>query len=119
MDIPRTYPLAGRPVEGVGPDAPVVVNGQGGRQSHSPYRCDLLPPRATLDVAEVLSQGAAKYGAFNWHKIGVPEHLNHLLAHVFAHLAGDGSDAHLSHAACRALMALEVSKFPHHQSPQE
>lgn len=94
-------------VMGVGKDAPVVVNAHGGKQSHSPYRCDLLPPLATLAVAGVLRHGAAKYGANNWHAIEVPEHLNHAITHVFAYLAGDGSDDHLEHAACRLLMALE------------
>lgn len=95
-------------VQGVGPEAPTVVNECGGKQSHSPFRCDLLPPLATLFVARVLQQGAAKYGEENWRKISIRDHLNHLLVHVCAWLAGDRSDRHLGHAACRALMALEL-----------
>lgn len=95
-------------VTGVGSDAATVTNKAGGRQSLVPYRMDLLPPLATLDVAGVLKHGAEKYGEKNWHAISVREHLNHMLVHAFAYLAGDTSDAHLSHAACRALMALEI-----------
>ena len=95
-------------VEGVGPDAPTVVNEAGGKQSGSPYRADLLPALAVLSVAGVLKLGADKYGANNWRAIPSPDHLNHLITHVFAYLAGDTSDDHLSHAATRALFALEL-----------
>ena len=95
-------------IPGVGKDAPTTTNANGGRQSASPYRSDLFPPRAFLAVAEVLAKGAKKYGDNNWHRIEVNEHLNHCLNHIFAHLAGDGTDDHLGHAACRAMMALEI-----------
>lgn len=95
-------------IEGVGPDAPTVTNESGGSQSFVPYRCDLLPPKALLAVAEVLAEGAKKYGVDNWRKISCKDHLNHLLMHVYAHLAGDESDEHLTHAACRILFALEM-----------
>ncbi len=94
-------------VKGVAPDAPTATNAAGGKQSASPYRCDLLPPLASLAVAEVLAHGAEKYGANNWHKIPVEDHLNHALAHIFADRAGDTQDSHLEHAACRIFMALE------------
>jgi hypothetical protein len=95
-------------VHGLGPEAPTVTNERGGKQSHSPYRCDLLPAAAVLDVSEVLAKGAAKYGANNWRNLSIDENLNHLLGHVLAWLAGDRSDDHLSHAACRALFALDL-----------
>ncbi len=94
-------------IAGVGPDAPTITNESGAKQSALPYRCDLLPASATLAVAKVLGHGAAKYGANNWRGIPVEDHLNHALTHIFAHLAGDKSDDHLDHAACRMLMALE------------
>lgn len=96
-------------VDGVGPNAEVVTNDNGGKQSKSPYRCDLLPAQATLTVASVLSYGAGRYGDNNWRKIDLKDHLNHVLTHIFAHLAGDKSDDHLGHAACRMMMALEQS----------
>lgn len=96
-------------VEGVGPDAPTVVNESGGKQSDSPYRSDLLPPKASLHVAAILKYGATKYGDNNWRKIALNDHLNHALTHIFAHLAGDIQDDHLGHAACRMMMALETA----------
>ncbi len=96
-------------VAGVSPDAPLVTNAAGGRQSGSPYRCDLLPARAVLDVARVLKAGCDKYGPDNWRKIGAADHVNHVLVHLFAHQAGDVSDDHLAHAACRMLMGLEMA----------
>src|SRR5262249_45742671 len=97
---------------GVGPEAPTTVNDKGGRQSASPYRCDLLPPDAVLAVAKVLKYGADKFGPDNWRKIPCADHLNHALAHVFAYGAGDTSDDHLAHAACRLLFALETENVP-------
>lgn len=98
-------------IPGVGPDAPTITNERGASQSHVPYRCDLLPARAALAVAGVLHEGAVKYGVDNWRGLPVANHINHALMHLFAHLAGDASDDHLSHAACRALMALELAEW--------
>lgn len=95
-------------VAGVGREEPTVTNERGARQSRLNYRCDLLPALASLAVSAVLHDGAAKYGADNWRGIPVRDHLNHALVHVFAFLAGDAQDDHLEHAACRALMALEL-----------
>lgn len=96
-------------VDGVGPDAETVTNASGGKQSGSPYRCDLLPPLAALAVAKVLKSGADKYGAHNWHAIPTVDHLNHAMVHLFAALAGDTQDDHIEHAACRMLMSLEIT----------
>ena len=97
-------------VDGVGPDVATGVNERGGRQSAIPYRCDLLPPRAVLSVAGVLHAGAEKYGIDNWRNIEIRDHVNHALTHLFAYLAGDSTDAHLSHASCRVLMALDMEE---------
>lgn len=94
-------------LEGVGRDAPTVVNEAGGRQSAVKHRCDLLPALATLSVAKVLAEGAEKYGEENWRLIPAKEHLNHALVHLFAHLQGDTQDEHLPHAACRVFFALD------------
>lgn len=98
-----------KPVAGVGPEADTVTNADGGKQSHVPYRCDLLPPLAVLAVASVLHHGAEKYGPDNWRKIPVNDHVNHAMTHLFASLAGDRQDDHLEHAACRILFALELA----------
>lgn len=93
----------------VGPEAPTVTNAAGGKESHTGRRMDLIPPRAILKVAEVLHHGAEKYGEDNWHKLSLATCLNHALIHVYAYQSGDRSDDHLGHAACRLLMALELS----------
>lgn len=95
-------------IPGVGPNQEMTVNESGGKQSAIPYRCDLLPARASLGVAHILHEGAEKYGDDNWRKIGVNDHLNHAITHLFARLSGDRQDDHLGHAATRLLMALEL-----------
>src|SRR5262245_38136020 len=95
-------------VNGMGPDTPTYANENGGRQSDIPFACHLLPASALLSVARILKDGADKYGPDNWRSIPRHEHLNHCLAHVLAHLAGDSSDDHLGHAATRLLFALET-----------
>ena len=44
----------------------------------------------------------------NYKKIPPEEHVNHAIQHLFAYLAGDESDDHLSHAILRAMFAYEV-----------
>lgn len=96
-------------VEGVGKDAPTVTNERGGKQSKVLYRFDLLDPRAMFEMTKVLAEGAEKYGVDNWRNIDVRDHLNHLLVHTYAYLAGDKSDEHLSHIMCRAMFAQAVA----------
>lgn len=93
----------------VSPDAPTTTNEQGGSQSHIPVRFDLIDAKALFEMAKVLHVGAEKYGEDNWRLISVQENLNHLLMHVYAYLAGDKTDEHLSHILCRATFALGVS----------
>lgn len=95
-------------IAGVGKDAPTVVNEKGGKQSKVLYRFDLLDPQAMFKMTEVLGEGAEKYGDFNWRNVSVRDHLNHLIAHTYAYLAGDTSDDHLSHIMCRAMFAQGV-----------
>lgn len=87
------------------PDLP----GFGPRAGGYPYRCDLLPPRALLDVAAVLRDGSEKHGPDAWRALPVAGHVNHALAHLLAFLAGDTQEAHLAHAAARLLFAGELA----------
>lgn len=96
--------------DGLSPDAPTVENENGGKQSVVAGRFDLIPPVAAFELAKVMEHGATKYEPRNWMKIDVDSHLNHLLAHVFAYLAGDRQDDHLTHALARAAMAVEIDK---------
>lgn len=65
-------------------------------------------------LVRVLAGGAAKYGDTNWHGISATDHLNHMLAHTYAHLAGDTQDDHLTHMLCRAMMAVAI----HHKGQE-
>lgn len=103
-------------IPGVGQDAPVETNANGGRQSASPYFFRGLPPLALVVVAKIMKDAAAKYEDpgnvyvdptdRNWHKIEPWEHEEHALQHMIAHLAGDTQDDHLGHALTRLMMAV-------------
>lgn len=98
----------------VGPDAKTVINEEGGKQSETAFRLDLVPPFAYLALGEVLALGAEKYGEENWRKIPDPrEHLNHALIHAASYLARDTSEGdplqHLARAFCRMAFALELA----------
>lgn len=95
-------------VEFAGKDVPTITNARGGSQSHVPVRFDLIDGPALFAMAKVLYEGAEKYGANNWRKIDVEDHLNHLIMHAYAYLSGDRSDEHLSHIMCRAMFAQAV-----------
>lgn len=99
---------------GVQPDAPVIENQQGGKQSDSPYGFHLIPTTAIFDAAKVLKYGAEKYGETfenrNYRKIGTVDHLNHALQHIYAFLAGDKQDDHLGHAIVRLMFAYDVNE---------
>jgi len=96
-------------VKGVGPDAPTVTNEAGGSQAAVLYRFDLADPTAMFAMCRVLAEGAVKYGEQNWRLIEARDHLNHMIIHAYAWLAGDHSDEHLSHCMCRAMMATAVA----------
>lgn len=89
-------------------EEPVYTNAQGGKQSDIPYRCDLIPPLALLEIAKVFKQGADKYGEGNAQFITVQENLNHALSHIYTSLGNPTANhlEELSHAACRIMMAL-------------
>ena len=84
----------------------VITNEQGGKQSDTPCRLDLIPAVALLEVGKVLKQGADKYGENNWQLIPRDEHINHALTHLYGFLSGDRSERHLVNAACRVLFAI-------------
>ena len=79
-------------------------------------RMDLLPPRAMQAMARVLTYGAEKYGANNWHQIAKEERYRYLAAplrHIFAHLEGEENDPetdelHLAHAMCSLAFLTEL-----------
>jgi hypothetical protein len=96
-------------IRGVSPDAPIVTNEKGGKQSDTPYGFNLFAPRAMFRLAEVMRYGEKRYGRDNWRKISADDHVNHLLQHIFAWMAGDRSDDHVGHAFARAMMFAEMA----------
>lgn len=107
-------------ISGVGPETPVIVNENGGKQSSSPYAFELLPPYALFEAARVARHGADKYGESfgdrNYIKIDSKSHLNHALQHIYAYLGGDTSDDHLSHALVRMMFAVDMDNRENHES---
>ncbi len=93
------------PLSGLSTDVPSTTNKDGGTQSDIPFRCDLFDGPAMLRLAAILKQGANKYGVDNWRKIGCSDHINHAIAHLLGHIAGDSQDDHLGHAFCRLMFA--------------
>ena len=78
-------------------------------------KMNLLPPKAIVEVAKVLTFGAEKYGAENWKEL---EDLQNrytagALRHIFAHMDGEKLDpetglSHMAHALCCLLFKLEI-----------
>lgn len=99
---------------GVEPDAEVVENENGGKQSDTPYGFHLLPISALFDAAKVAKYGADKYGETfehrNYTKIETNDHLNHAIQHIYAFLAGDTQDDHLGHAIVRLMFAYDTNE---------
>jgi hypothetical protein len=75
----------------------------------------LLPARALLAVAQVMTFGAKKYEPNNWKKIeDRGRYEDALLRHFFAFIDGETYDPdsglhHLAHVACNALFLLEAT----------
>lgn len=86
------------------------TNESGGKQHYRPYRAQALPPKALMEIARVRYIGFNEYGYEdeNYKSIDKNEHIGRALMHIFSYLAGDTSNDHLSHAACRLLFALEI-----------
>jgi hypothetical protein len=76
-------------------------------------RYELIPLYVLDDVADVLTQGALKYGADNWKILdnAKERYMGALLRHLSAYQKGDKVDkdsgkSHLAHAACNILFML-------------
>lgn len=92
----------------VGPETPTTTNDNGGSQSDIPYRFDLIDPLSMFEMSRILHSGAKKYGENNWRRIPVNEHLNHMIMHAYAFIAGDTQENHLAHVLCRAMFAQAI-----------
>jgi hypothetical protein len=95
-------------VIGVGPDAEIVTNDKGAKQSKVNHRLDLIPADAVFRMGETLKIGAERYAEWNWTGIPTTDHINHALIHLYAWLAGDTQDDHLGHAITRIAFAIHT-----------
>jgi hypothetical protein len=64
-------------INGVGADAPVVVEANGAKQSLIMHRFGLIDARAAFALARVLAEAAVKYGEENWRSIPTDQQINH------------------------------------------
>ena len=90
---------------------------EGRKDDKGKPRMDLLPPKALLEVGEVLAHGAQKYGENNWRLVenAKERYLAAALRHVFQWRAGEELDpesglSHLAHAATNLIFMMEVGK---------
>ena len=93
-------------------DAPMS---EGKKFDSNKPRMDLLPPKAILETAKVLSFGAEKYDPENWRLLDnlQSRYTAGALRHIFAHMDGEELDpesgtSHLAHALCCLLFKLEI-----------
>lgn len=85
----------------------------------------LLPPKTLLEVAKVLTFGAAKYDEHNWKKLDNLQnrYSGAALRHIVAHLDGEELDEetgldHIAHAICCLMFKLEA-KLENGKSKEE
>jgi hypothetical protein len=84
----------------------MVVNEQGGKQSHLDARFDCIPPVVLRLLAQCLGFGARKYGKDNWKNIPQWDHLNHAVNHINEWNRGNRDEPHLVNAMARLTFAL-------------
>ena len=117
MGLPPGKAGLSRLVQGkLGPTGAVNPVGPSGvKYDSNKPRMDLLPPRALLEVAKVLSFGAAKYAPGNWKRVDnlqaryTAAALRHIADHMIDPNAVD-EESHidtLAHAICCLMFKLE------------
>ena len=95
---------------GLSDDLEIKTNESGGKQHDRPYRSEALFFRALMAISSLRHDAVVNkgYEDENYKLIPKREHIGRALTHIFAYMAGDKSNDHLCHAACRVLMALEL-----------
>lgn len=75
-----------------------------------PDRFDLIPWGAVCQVARTMTDSLKDHDEGGWRKLSRRDHVSRVLRHLALYLSGDTSEAHLEHAACRMLMALDIEE---------
>ena len=88
---------------------------EGKKYDSGKAKMHLLPPKALLEVARVLTFGADKYGEENWRDVADAQnrYASASLRHLFSHLDKEELDeetnlSHLAHAICCLMFKLEL-----------
>jgi hypothetical protein len=86
----------------------IIENSEGGKQTAIKTAFHLIPSIALFKIAETLYEGSLKYETDNWKKIPIDIHLGRCVQHIYAYLANDKTEDHLSHALCRLMFATAI-----------
>lgn len=88
-------------------------------------RFDLIPPRASKALAQVLTYGAKKYAPESWRQVpdGKERYLAALYRHLNAYQCGELLDcesgiSHLTHALCNAAFLVELEALENEKSKE-
>ena len=73
-----------------------------------PYAFIDIDPKAMFAMAKVMAEGLQNHVRGGWRNVPLEKHLNNGLSHIYAYLAGDHQDEHLSHALCRVMFAVAL-----------
>ena len=71
-----------------------------------PEDFSLVPWAAVRIVAEVMTDALKDHDRDGWRELPREAHVARALRHLALYSAGDTSEDHLKHAACRCLMAI-------------
>jgi hypothetical protein len=103
----------------VDPDSERVKYSSGAQRSTAVehLRYDLIHPLFTRTIAQVMAEGAEKYGPYNWEQgFPISTLFNHLLAHLFNYQSGDRSEDHLGHASCNMMFLVVEAELRYEQN---
>jgi hypothetical protein len=103
----------------VDPDSERVKYSSGAQRSTAVehLRYDLIHPLFTRTIAQVMAEGAEKYGPYNWEQgFPISTLFNHLLAHLFNYQSGDRSEDHLGHASCNMMFLVVEAQLRYDQN---
>lgn len=90
-------------------DDEILTEDGGGKREHFYPRYELIERELIDRIAKVMTQGAAKYGEYNWRKFNeeqVKDIPRHAFKHMVDYMHGDQSEDHLANAACNIMMAM-------------